>query len=61
MFDPELIELFETFFGSLPGSYKPELFNFQPKSVDSSSSELIDVEKTDLQGLGTSSDDQKAF
>ena len=56
MFDPELIELFETFFGSLPGSYKPELFNFQPKSVDSSSSELIDVEKTDLQGLGKSSD-----
>ena len=32
-FDPDLIDLFEAFFGTLPGSQKPELFDFQAKSA----------------------------
>ena len=55
VFDPELIQLFETFFGSLPGSYKPELFNFQPKLAGPGDSEFIDKDEVidkDLEGLG---------
>ena len=39
-FNPELIDLFDAFFGSLPGSHKPEAINFNPKSASRAEPEM---------------------
>ena len=50
-FEPGLIELFESFFGSLPGSKKPELFDYQPKNTKNDE-KIEEIEET-LEGEKT--------